>query len=88
MRRTPTRLAVARLLLDLEPEKETYGHKVTEATGIRSGSLHSIWKSFVEAGWIAGRWERTDDPDGLRRPARRYWRVVDREALRSFIQPR
>ena len=69
----PTQLVLQTLLA--EPDEERYGLEITEATGLRSGTVHPILARLESIGWVASRWEDVD-PRREGRPARRYYRLT------------
>ncbi len=79
------------------PEDEVYGYALTQATGVKAGSLYPILDRLVSEGWLDARWEEVDErAQGRRR--RRYYRLnaegarrarqavsTDSKALRSLM---
>lgn len=69
-----TALRVLRAFLDAKREPQ-YGLALSEATGIKAGSLYPILNRFESRRWITGAWEEIDEAAAGRR-RRRYYRLT------------
>jgi PadR family transcriptional regulator PadR len=69
-----TALRVLRAFLDAKGEPQ-YGLALSEATGIKAGSLYPILSRFESTRWITGDWEKIDEAVAGRR-RRRYYRLT------------
>ncbi|WP_431897898.1 PadR family transcriptional regulator [Nonomuraea sp. bgisy101] len=89
---TPTKLVLRELLAN--PEQETYGRALMDATGLVPGTLYVILKRLEAHGWLTSRWEDAG-AHAHGRPPRHYYRmtavgverareVLDRMQLRDF----
>ena len=65
-----TRL-VLQAFLD-EPTAETYGYLLSQATGLKAGTLYPILQRLDTEGWLHTRWDETDERTGPRRRRRYY----------------
>ena len=68
----------ARLVLQAfldAPEAETYGFRLTQATGLKAGTLYPVLQRLLEEGWLSSRWEEIDEHAAGRR-RRRYYRLT------------
>lgn len=61
---------------------ETYGFALSEATGLKAGTLYPVLQRLLAAAWLSERWEDIDEhAEGRRR--RRYYKLTaagEREA--------
>jgi DNA-binding PadR family transcriptional regulator len=65
---------VLQALLD-SPADETYGFLLTQATGLKAGTLYPVMQRLLDEGWVSSRWEEIDEKaEGRRR--RRYYRLT------------
>jgi PadR family transcriptional regulator, regulatory protein PadR len=71
-------LQVLRVLLD-EPVSEHYGLKISENSGLPTGSIYPILTRLETAGWVTSAWEDIDESAEGRR-ARRYYQLTDEGA--------
>lgn len=69
---TATRL-VFQAFLDA-PSEETYGFKLTEATGLPSGTIYPILRRLEDEGFIKSHW--ADVETGAQRRRRRYYELT------------
>jgi PadR family transcriptional regulator PadR len=69
-------LRLLRIFLD-DVERERAGSDLMTATGIASGNLYPILRSFEGAGWLSSQWEE-GDPEQLGRPLRRFYKITKR----------
>ncbi|MEV0294456.1 helix-turn-helix transcriptional regulator [Nocardia sp. NPDC050710] len=68
-------LQVLQALLD-RPADEHYGLKISENSGLPTGSIYPILTRLETAGWVSSDWEDIDESaEGRRR--RRYYRLTD-----------
>jgi PadR family transcriptional regulator len=67
-------LHVLKALLD-NPVEEHYGLKISEASGLPTGSIYPILTRLETAGWVTSSWEDIDESaEGRRR--RRYYKLT------------
>jgi PadR family transcriptional regulator, regulatory protein PadR len=58
------------------PAEELYGFALTQATGLKAGTLYPVLERLRARGWLSARWEEIDEhAEGRRR--RRYYRLTD-----------
>ncbi len=57
------------------PEDEPYGFQLTQATGLKAGTLYPILQRLLAEGWLSARWEEIDEHEAGRR-RRRYYRLT------------
>ena len=69
-------LKLLRLFLD-DAERERPGAELMTLTGLPSGNLYPLLRSFEGHGWLASRWEE-GDPVKLGRPLRRFYKITKR----------
>jgi PadR family transcriptional regulator, regulatory protein PadR len=74
-------LQVLRALLD-DPVAEHYGLKISEKSGLPTGSIYPILTRLENAGWVSSAWEDIDESAAGRR-ARRYYQLTDEGAERA-----
>jgi PadR family transcriptional regulator, regulatory protein PadR len=55
--------------------EETYGFALSQATGLKPGTLYPLLQRLVDEGWITARWEKIDE-SAERRRRRRYYRLT------------
>jgi PadR family transcriptional regulator, regulatory protein PadR len=67
-----TRL-VLQAFLD-QPGTETYGYSLSQATGLKAGTLYPILQRLVAEGWLEARSDEADDRRAIPR-RRRYYRL-------------
>jgi PadR family transcriptional regulator, regulatory protein PadR len=72
-------LKLLRIFLD-DVEREQVGADLMTATGLKSGNLYPILRSFEEKGLLASHWE-SGDPVALGRPLRRFYKITKRGKL-------
>lgn len=75
---TPATLAVLYVLL-ANPTEELYGLKISDAAGLKSGTIHPILARFEALGWLVSRWEDVD-PRRAGRPKRRLYKLSEEGA--------
>jgi DNA-binding MarR family transcriptional regulator len=74
-------LQVLQALLD-GPADEHYGLKISEVSGLPTGSIYPILARLEAAGWVISAWEDIDEKaEGRRR--RRYYQLTDEGAERA-----
>jgi PadR family transcriptional regulator, regulatory protein PadR len=75
LRRTPAFMAV----LAAVAAGRTYGYKVTEVTGLASGTVYPLLERFEAQGWVISGWS---GPEG-RGPRKRFYEITEqgRKAL-------
>jgi PadR family transcriptional regulator PadR len=57
------------------PAEEIYGFALSQATGLKAGTLYPVLQRLLEEGWLTARWEDIDESaEGRRR--RRYYRLT------------
>ena len=56
-------------------EARHYGMEITQATGIRAGTLYPMLVRLEQVGWVESEWEEID-PVAAGRPARRYYHLT------------
>ena len=66
------------------PRDELAGVDVGNAAKVGPGTLYPILQRLEKAGWLASRWE-TDDPQLLKRPRRRFYRITELGAQQARI---
>ena len=69
---TPTTLDVLEVLLS--GDKELYGLKIAQTTGVTSGTVYPILARLEAVGWVEGHWESTESTD--RGPRRKFYRLT------------
>jgi DNA-binding PadR family transcriptional regulator len=69
-------LKLLRIFLD-DVERERSGSDLMAATGLASGNLYPILRSFESHGLLSSRWEQ-GDPVELGRPLRRFYKITKR----------
>jgi DNA-binding PadR family transcriptional regulator len=57
------------------PRDELSGAEIGRAAKLPSGTLYPILLRFEQAQWLESRWEN-DDPQVLKRPRRRFYRLT------------
>src|SRR4051794_511042 len=67
-------LRVMEALLDRADDGH-YGYDLIRRTGLKSGTLYPILARLEAAGLVSSDWE-TNDPAGLGRPRRRFYRLT------------
>ena len=67
-------LKLLRLFLD-DAERERPGSELMTLTGLASGNLYPLLRSFEQKGLLASRWEE-GDPVKLGRPLRRFYKIT------------
>lgn len=74
MRKTQQTVKVAMALLD-DPGGKHWGYKLSEKSGVRSGTLYPMLSSMHAEGWLTDGWE---DPAEIteKRPPRRYYEIT------------
>ncbi len=76
---------VLQAFLDL-PAQELWGYQLSQATGVKPGSLYPILQRFLAAGWIRDRWEDVDEQTEGRRRRRYYVLTAEGErAARTYV---
>ncbi len=80
-RLSPQSLAVLSVLYEARAQWR-YGLELSDATGLKSGSLYPILARLTERGLLEGKWQEPERPG---RPARHAYRITGagREALRE-----
>jgi DNA-binding MarR family transcriptional regulator len=74
-------LQVLTALLD-GPADEHYGLKISEVSGLPTGSIYPILTRLEAAGWVTSAWEHIDESaEGRRR--RRYYRLTGEGAEKA-----
>jgi DNA-binding PadR family transcriptional regulator len=74
-------LQVLQVLLDA-PADEHYGLKISETSGLPTGSIYPILTRLETAGWVSSAWEDIDESaEGRRR--RRYYQLTDEGAQKA-----
>ena len=58
----------------------TYGRKLTELTGLPSGTLSPILERLLGVGWVESRWEEGAIAKAEKRPRRRYYWLTEEGA--------
>lgn len=58
-----------------QPDGEFYGSELTDATGLKSGTVYPILARLERAGWATSAWEPTA-PAELGRPRRRHYKLT------------
>jgi PadR family transcriptional regulator, regulatory protein PadR len=57
------------------PAEETYGFALSQATGLKAGTLYPLLQRLYDDGWLSSRWETIDESaEGRRR--RCYYRLT------------
>jgi DNA-binding PadR family transcriptional regulator len=56
--------------------QELSGAEISREARLASGTLYPMLMRLEQCGWLESRWE-TEDPQALRRPRRRYYRVTE-----------
>jgi PadR family transcriptional regulator PadR len=57
------------------PTEEIYGFALSQATGLKAGTLYPVLQRLRDDGWLAARWEEIDEHvEGRRR--RCYYRLT------------
>jgi PadR family transcriptional regulator, regulatory protein PadR len=74
-------LLVLQTLLE-DPASEHYGLKISERSGLPTGSIYPILARLESAGWVASSWEDIDESAAGRR-ARRYYQLTDEGAEKA-----
>lgn len=69
----PTQYVLEAFLAD--PSREMYGLELCERCGLASGTVHPILARLEGLSWLESKWEEVD-PQGVGRPARRYYRLT------------
>jgi DNA-binding PadR family transcriptional regulator len=69
-------LKLLRIFLD-DVERERPGSELMTLTGLASGNLYPLLRSYEQRGLLSSRWEE-GDPVKLGRPLRRYYRITKR----------
>jgi len=78
-------LAVLAVLLD---EERSYGLRIAEAAGLRTGTTYPILSRLERAGWAASGWEDKDDPGEQRDPGAQrkyYWLTPEGRARAAAV---
>lgn len=74
MRRSFQQRLVLQAFLD-SPDDELYGFALTQATGLKAGTLYPLLQRLESERWLSARWEDIDEhSEGRRR--RRYYRLT------------
>jgi PadR family transcriptional regulator PadR len=55
--------------------RELSGAEISQEARLASGTLYPMLMRLEQCGWLESRWE-TEDPQALRRPRRRYYRIT------------
>lgn len=55
--------------------RELSGAEISREARLASGTLYPLLMRLEQCGWLESRWE-TEDPEALKRPRRRYYRVT------------
>lgn len=64
------------------PEEETYGFALSQATGLKAGTLYPVLQRLRNEGWLSARWEEIDErSEGRRR--RCYYRLTADGEIRA-----
>jgi DNA-binding PadR family transcriptional regulator len=69
---SPQTLLVLALLLE-SPRSWHYGYGISQATGLRSGTLYPILSRLAEMGWLETKWTQ---PESGGRPPRHTYRLT------------
>jgi PadR family transcriptional regulator PadR len=69
-------LKLLRLFID-DVERERPGSELMTLTGLASGNLYPLLRSFEQKGLLSSRWEE-GDPVKLGRPLRRFYKITKR----------
>jgi PadR family transcriptional regulator len=67
-------LAVLRVLKD----REMHGWAISEEAGMERPTIYVLMKRLESWGWVTSRWE--DNPGGVNRPRRCYYRFTEKGA--------
>lgn len=67
---TPLLVVVKELLR--KPLEERWGYQLSQATGLRPGTIQPILSRLESEGWFEVRWEEIDAVEEGRRPRRLY----------------
>lgn len=62
------------MTMAVRPQQEVSGYEIGKALGISSGTLYPLLLKAENAGLLTARWEE-GDPQELKRPRRRYYRI-------------
>ena len=57
------------------PDQDTYGFELSQAAGVKTGTLYPVLQRLVDEGWLTSRWEDVDESSAGRR-RRRYYRLT------------
>jgi len=74
MRITHQTRLVLQAFLDA-PEEDAYGFTLSQAAGIKTGTLYPVLQRLVVEGWLSSHWEELDEHAAGRR-RRRYYRLT------------
>lgn len=62
------------LVLAQNHQRDMYGGEITQACGVRAGTVYPILIRMRDAGWVEDRWERESEKSHGR-PPRHYYRL-------------
>ena len=70
------------------PDEETYGFALTQATGVKAGTLYPVLQRLLNEGWVTARWEEVDESSAGRR-RRRFYRLtaLGEAEARAAVEP-
>ncbi|MFW6198598.1 MAG: PadR family transcriptional regulator [Acidobacteriota bacterium] len=52
-----------------------YGFEISQATGLRRGTVYPILRRLEDAGLVSSRWEEPEDARAQGRPPRKYYEL-------------
>jgi DNA-binding PadR family transcriptional regulator len=64
------------------PSDETYGFALSQAAGLKAGTLYPLLQRLLDEGWLVARWEDIDErSEGRRR--RRYYKLTAQGEMKA-----